>query len=119
MDFTQSVKTLKKMGVENPVERTNQFGKLKGVKPKRDKNGKIVLRQRLSEKETLEEKQKREMVKMVEDILTKKSKDDSDVIGKDTTISKILVKNLESIKKIADKEGISINKLINILKKGE
>jgi len=119
MDFTQSVKTLKKMGVENPVERTNQFGKLKGVKPKRDKNGKIVLRQRLAEKETLEEKQKREMVKMVEDILTKKSKDDSDVIGKDTTISKILVKNLESIKKIADKEGISINKLINILKKGE
>lgn len=119
MDFTQSVKTLKKMGVENPVERTNQFGKLKGVKPKRDKNGKLVLKQRLAEKETLEEKQKREMVKMVEDILTKKSKDDSDVIGKDTTISKILVKNLESIKKIADKEGISINKLINILKKGE
>ena len=119
MDFTQSVKTLKKMGVENPVERTNQFGKLKGVKPKRDKNGKIVLRQRLAEKETLEEKQKREMVKMVEDILTKKSKDDSDVIGKDTTISKILEKNLQSIKKIADKEGISINKLINILKKGE
>ena len=119
MDFKDSVKTLKKMGVENPVERTEQFGKIKGVTPKKDRTGKRVLKQRLSEKETIEERQRREMVKMVEDILTKKSKDDSDVIGKDTTISKILVKNLESIKKIADKEGISINKLINILKKGE
>lgn len=119
MDFKDSVKTLKKMGVENPVERTEQFGKIKGVKPKKDSTGKRVLKQRLSEKETIEERQRREMVKMVEDILTKKSKDNGDVIGKDTTISKILVKNLESIKKIADKEGISINKLINILKKGE
>ena len=119
MDFKDSVKTLKKMGVENPVERTEQFGKIKGVKPKKDSTGKRVLKQRLSEKETIEERQRREMVKMVEDILTKKSKDSGDVIGKDTTISKILVKNLESIKKIADKEGISINKLINILKKGE
>ena len=56
---------------------------------------------------------------MVEDILTKKSKEGGDVVGKDTTISKILTKNLQSIKKLADKEGISINKLINILKKGE
>lgn len=119
MDFENSVKTLKKMGVENPVERTNQFGKLKGIKPKRDRKGKVVLKQRLAEKETLEEKQKREMVKMVEDILTKKSKNSGDVLEKDTTISKILEKNLQSIKKIADKEGISINKLINILKKGE
>ena len=52
-------------------------------------------------------------------ILTKKSKEGGDVVGKDTTISKILTKNLQSIKKLADKEGISINKLINILKKGE
>ena len=61
-----SVKTLKDMGVENPVERTNQFGKLKGVKPKKDITGKRVLKQRLAEKETIEEKQKREMVKMVD-----------------------------------------------------
>ena len=33
--------------------------------------------------------------------------------------NKILIKNLESIKKLAKKEGISLNKLINILKKGE
>lgn len=119
MDFKNTVKKLKNMGVENPVERTKQFGKIKGEKVKKDSSGKKVLRQRLSEKETLEEIQKQKMIKMVEDMLTKRMKSDSDVIGKEKPISKILTKNLESIKKIADKEGISISKLINILKKGE
>jgi hypothetical protein len=118
-DFKNSVKTLKKMGVDNPVERTKQFGKIKGEKPKKNKKGQIVLKQRLSEKESIEEEQRRQMIKMVEDMLAKKSKSDSDVVGKEKPISKILIKNLESIKKIADKEGISINKLINILKKSE
>jgi hypothetical protein len=34
-------------------------------------------------------------------------------------LNKIISKNLESIKKLAKKEGISISKLINILKQGE
>jgi hypothetical protein len=59
------------------------------------------------------------MIKMVEDILTKKNKDDNDVIDKTDSLSKIIVKNLENIKKLAEKEGISISKLINILKQGE
>jgi hypothetical protein len=58
------------------------------------------------------------MIKMVEDMLTKK-RGESDILKKDTPISKLLVKNLESIKKLAEKEGISIDKLLNILKKGE
>jgi len=119
MDFKNSVKTLKKMGVDNAVERTKQFGKIKGVKPKKNRKGQTILKQRLSEKESIEEQQKQKMIKMVEDMLTKKSKSDSDVVNKEKPISKILIKNLESIKKIADKEGISINKLINILKKSE
>ena len=65
------------------------------------------------------------MIKMVEDILTKKSKSNSDVVKKsskdsdvikDKGISKILLKNIQSIKKIAEKEGISINMLIKALK---
>jgi len=119
LDFKNSVKTLKKMGVDNAVERTKQFGKIKGVKPKKDKRGRLVLKQRLSEKDSIEEQQKQKMVKMVEDMLAKKSKDDSDVVSKNEPINKILVKNLQSIKKLAEKEGIGINKLINILKKGE
>ena len=50
----------------------------------------------------------------------KKSKGDSDVVSKDDkSISKILVKNLQAIKKIAEKEGISINQLIKTLKTDE
>ena len=113
MDFNNTVKTLKEMGVENPVERAKQFGKL--PKQKR-KNGE--LKQRLSEKETLDERQHRLMKKMVEDILTKKPKTDSDVI-KNTGVSKILKKNLKAIKSIADKEGISINMLIKALKSSD
>ena len=113
MDYHDTVKTLKKMGVDNAVERAKQFGKL----PKEEVEG-GELRQRLSEKETLEERQHRLMKKMVEDILTKKSKDTSDVI-KNTGVSKILKKNLKAIKNIANKEGISINMLIKALKSSD
>ena len=113
MDFKDTVKTLKKMGVDNAVERAKQFGKI----PKEEvEDGE--LKQRLSEKETLEERQHRLMKKMVEDILTKKPKTDSDII-KNTGVSKILKKNLKAIKNIADKEGISINMLIKALKSSD
>lgn len=123
MDFEDTVKTLKEMGVENAVERAKQFGKL----PKEEvEDGE--LRQRLSEKDSIEEQQRKKMIKMVEDMLTKKSKSNSDVVKKsskdsdvvkDKGISKILLKNIQSIKKIADKEGISINMLIKALKSDE
>jgi hypothetical protein len=113
-DFKDSVKTLKNMGVDNAVERTKQFGKLKDVKKK---NGK--LKQRIVEKEKLSEVQKQKMVKMVEDIITKKSKDDSEVVGKDSSLSKILMNNLKSIKKLAEKEGISLTQLMKALKNHE
>ena len=110
-DYDETVKTLDDMGVENSEERANEFGKLPKQKVKKDKEGEPVLKQRLIEKE--------QMVKMVEDILTKKSKEKSDVVTKENPISKILVKNLNSIKKIAEKEGIGLNQLIKILKTNE
>jgi len=61
------------------------------------------------------------MIKMVEDILAKKG-GDHEIMEKDNEeggLNKIITKNLEAIKNLAKKEGISINKLINILKKGE
>ena len=120
-DFNDTVKTFKKMGIENPIERierAEQLGKIRGQKVRKTKSGKKVLKQRLTEKE-IEEEKKNRMIKMVEDILTKKNKDDNDVIDKTDSLSKIIVKNLENIKKLAEKEGISISKLINILKQGE
>ena len=113
MDFNNTVKTLKKMGVENAIERAKQFGKF--PKQKREDG---ELKQRLSEKDSIEEQQKQKMIKMVEDMLTKKSSNNSDVV-KDKGVSKILLKNIQSIKKIADKEGISINMLIKALKSNE
>ena len=113
MDFKDTVKTLKEMGVENAIERAKQFGKL--PKKKREDG---ELKQRLSEKDSIEEQQRKKMIKMVEDMLTKKSSNNSDVV-KDKGISKILLKNIQSIKKIADKEGISINMLIKALKSNE
>lgn len=113
MDYHDTIKTLKKMRVKNAKERAEEFGKLPKAK-KEDGE----LRQRLSEKETLEERQHRLMKKMVEDILTKRPKTDSDVI-KNTGVSKILKKNLKAIKNIADKEGISINMLIKALKSSD
>ena len=112
MDYNDTVKTLKDMGVDNAEERAEEFGKLRKSKKK---NGK--LKQRLSEKEKVEEQRKKSL-KIIEDILTKKSKDKSSVVSnKETGITKILKKNLENIKNIAEKEGISISELIKILKK--
>jgi|694.fasta_scaffold127562_5 hypothetical protein len=124
MDFNNTMKTLKKLGIDDPEERLNrtkQLGKLMGQKVHRSKDGKKVLKQRLVEKEKLDEIRKQKMIKMVEDILTKKG-NNHDIMEKDSDasgLSKIINKNLEAIKNLAKKEGISINKLINILKKNE
>lgn len=56
---------------------------------------------------------------MVEDIVLGKKSKNSDVSSKtkkSTPMSQLLKKNLNSIKKIADKEGINIKDLINFLK---
>lgn len=133
-DYKSTKKTLKKMGIDDEFEleqRVKQLGKLKKAKVKRDKkDGKLVLKQRLTEKDSLEEEEKNRVIKMVEDILSKKRKNSSDVVTKtksdsdmlnnnETGIKKIISKNLKSIKKLAEKEGISVNNLINILKSDE
>jgi len=133
-DYKSSKKILKKMGVDDNIElenRLKQLGKLKKAKVKRDKkDGKLMLKQRLAEKDSIEEEEKRRAIKMVEDILSKKKKDNSEVVSKKTNnsdvsekessgIKKIISKNLKSIKNIADKEGISINYLISVLKSDE
>jgi hypothetical protein len=81
------------------------------------------IRQRLVEKEPIDEVQKQRMIKMVEDILTKKSKKDGDVVKSSSeankTIGSFLKRNLKSIKKLAEKEGISLDQLIKALKYDE
>ena len=43
----------------------------------------------------------------------------NDVVKKDNPVSKILMNNLKAIKKLAEREGISLNQLMKILKNGE
>jgi len=85
-------------------------------KIKKDKNYIDTLT--LIERKKIEEIRRNKIEKMVEDMVVKKSKD-TDVSKKNQSLSKLLMKNLESIKKIAEKEGISISELIKVLKKSE
>ena len=121
MDFEDTVETLEDMGVDNGEERAEEMGKDPKLEKKKVKGA--FIRQRLVEKEPIEEIQRHKMVKMVEDILTKKSKKDGDVVKTDPnsnqTISKFLKRNLKSIKKLAEKEGISLDQLIKTLKYDE
>ena len=114
-DFKGTVKTLKKMGVDNPIERANQFGKLKKQKVKQDKTGKKVLKQRLVEKGPIDEIQRKKMIKMVEDILVNKKKE-SEIGKKESKISKNLINQLTNLKKLADKEGVDFKELIKTIK---
>jgi hypothetical protein len=127
--YNQASKILKKMGIEDDIERDDRLKKL-GFSKKLDKSlaqekkrGKCrncFTKRRLSEKEYIEEERKIKAVKMVEDILTKKKTDDKEISKKENSgVSKILLKNLKAIKKIAEKEGISVSQLIKVLKTDE
>lgn len=116
MDYNDTIDTLEDMGVEDPEGRAEEMGKDAKLDKKKVKGA--FTRQRLSEKDTIEEIQRKEMIKMVEDILTKKNKDNSEVVKKDSNkgVSEFLTKNLKAIKNLAEKEGININQLIKMLK---
>jgi hypothetical protein len=128
--YDEAKNILMDLGIEDEVELSERLKTL-GFERKLDKSLKVqkkrgnckncFVKKRLTEKEYLEEVKKEKMVKMVEDILTKK-RNDREIMEKEnenSSLSKLITKNLESIKNLAKKEGISINKLINILKQGE
>jgi hypothetical protein len=122
--FNQANKILKKMGIEDPIERYHRLSVL-GF----DKNLDNELKQEKKRgeckncftKRKLTELEKNKMVKMIDEIILDKKSKSGGVVGKenDNTISKILKRNIDSIKKIAEKEGISVNKLIQYFKKSE
>ena len=121
MGYEDTVDTLEDMGVDNAEKRADEQGK--DPKLEKKKMNDSFIRQRLVEKEPIDEVQKQKMIKMVEDILTKKSKKDGDVVKgsseSNKTIGSFLKRNLKSIKKLAEKEGISVDQLIKALKYDE
>ncbi len=64
---------------------------------------------------------------MIDEILIGKKNNNNDFVTKTkedededkSPISKILMRNIESIKRIAEKEGISLNKLLKHFKQSE
>ena len=118
MDGEETFKYLvKKMGMEpdEAKERTKQ----KGQDPTGDKDKKspYYKDKNFITRATLSEIQKQKMIKVVEDILMgKKSSDNSEVGKKEINSSNILKKNISSLKKQAEKEGISISELLKMFK---
>ena len=118
MDGAETFKYfVKKMGMEpdEAKERTKQ----KGQDPtgNKDKKSKYYKDKNFVTRATLSEIQKQKMIKVVEDILMgKKNSDNSEVGKKETKTSNILKKNISSLKKQAEKEGISISELLKMFK---
>ena len=114
------------LGVEDDMEREERVKRL-GFDRNLDKQLKNEKKRGMCRncftKRRLSELEKEKMTDLIDEILVKKKKKTNDVVPKDESedspVSKILIRNIESIKKIADKEGISINKLIKHLKEGE
>lgn len=122
---------LKKMGVEDPIERQERTERL-GFDPVLDKDLKIEKKRgrckRCFVKKRLVELEEAQMVRMIDEILLGKKSKNSDLVKKfkdeqntkdEGPISKILKRNIDSIKKIAEKEGISIHKLMKHFKDSE
>lgn len=109
---------IKKMGMEpdEAKSRTKELGKDPSGKQKKKADPSIKKQKGFIDRLNLYEYQRAEMMKMVEDIVLNKKKKDSDISEKDKKISKILLKNLKSLKKMADKEGLSTSQLIKLLK---
>jgi hypothetical protein len=69
----------------------------------------------LKEKE-IQEEQRQKAIKMVEDILVQKSEKDNDLNKKESKTSKILQRNIKSLKKMAEKEGLTVSDLLKLVK---
>lgn len=122
--YKECMRTMKKMGVDDLIERDGRC-KTFGFDRKYDKQLKRQKRRgkcrNCFTKKRLAELEKQKMEDLLDEILVKKKKDDKDVIKKDNEnsynpVEKILIRNIESIKKIAEKEGININSLLKKLK---
>jgi hypothetical protein len=113
-----------KMGMEpdDAEDRTKQQGK--DPSGKKDKKSKYYKDKNFITRATLSEIQKQKAIKMVEDLLTKKNSDNSEV-GKKVNADNIdelpllLKRNLKSLLKHVEKHGFSKEDIIKLIKKGE
>jgi len=129
--YKEASEILKKMGVDDPFERNERLETM-GFDPEYDEQLDDLKKSGFCKdcfsKRRLSELEKRKMQKMLDEILLTKKNKSNEVVKKkkndnkdndDSVISKLLVRNIEAIKRVAEKEGVSIDKLIKHLKTGE
>ena len=129
--YEEANEILYDMGVEDPIERQERTERL-GFDP--DLDNQLDYEQEVGEcedcfvKKRLTELGEAQMRQMVDEILLGKKSKNKDLVKQfkdeqntkdEGPISKILKRNIESIKKIAEKEGISIHKLMKHFKDSE
>lgn len=109
---------VKKMGMEpdEAKDRTKQFGKDPSGKKTKKAPLKIRKQKGFIDRMTLAEREKDAMRKLVDEILLGKKTFDPELSEKEKKVPAILKKNVETLKKMAEKTGISINDLIKMLK---
>ena len=128
--YEQADSILIDLGIEDPFERHERLEAL-GFDPQLDKQLKKEKKRgeckNCFTKRRLSELENQKMVRMIDEILLGKKSNSNDVVKKTkeeddedkSPISKILMRNIESIKKIAEKEGISLNKLLKHFRQSE
>lgn len=128
--YDEADEVLIDLGIEDDCERHERLEVL-GFDPNLDKQLKQEKKRgeckNCFTKRRLSELEKQKMTKMIDEIIVGKKSNDNDFVKKTkeeededkSPISKILMRNIESIKKIAEKEGISLNKLFKHFRQSE
>jgi hypothetical protein len=102
------------MEPEEAKERTKQQGK--DPSGKKDKKSPYYGDEDFITRATISEIQRQKMIKVLEDMITKKkTSDDADIQEKEGNPSNILKKNIKSLKKMMDKEGLTKKDLLKLL----
>ena len=129
--YDEADEVLIDLGIEDDCERHERLEVL-GFDPNLDKQLKQEKKRgeckNCFTKRRLSELEGQKMSKMIDEILVGKKNNNNDFVKKTkeeeedddkSPISKILMRNIESIKKIAEKEGISLNKLLKHFRQSE
>jgi hypothetical protein len=102
------------MEPEDAKDRTEQQGK--DPSGKKDKKSPYYKDKNFISRGTISEIQKQKMIKMVEDILMKKKSKDNEIPKKDGEVPNVIKKNIKTLKRQAEKEGLTVSELIKLLK---
>jgi hypothetical protein len=130
-NYKEASKIIKNMGIKDPFNRHERLEDL-GFDPEYDDQLEDLKKSGFCKncfvKKRLTELEKGKMQKMLDEILLSKKNKSNDVVktkkndekdNENSVISKLLIRNIEAIKRLAEKEGVSIDKLIKHLKTGE